>query len=353
MRSVHQNGYVDAYYYKDLSEYFFIHKHEKCNDFFKKKLADCNIENLDRNLDFHFYIFDWNILVKYNQIIFSIILNPLFGLICIGLNILTIMILSNKHIDDKKKMYSDLKMNSIFMLVFNVISLFKVIYVCMNKSNWNDAKLFIDFCLEELELGIGRYFNIILIKFLSNSFKTGSNIYYALFTINRFFQTTESKNTYLSRIYKVSFIKKMFATIIISLVVNVYSYFQYSNYNSIDITSMKLRYIYSYSFGYLNSSKISHLNELNDYTQELNNSTLIILQIFNIIKIIFSDIFFSCLAFVFDILLFIFVKKNIDKKREVIEIMLTNTRKSYKKLKKSNSVKTRISSMIILFDLLH
>jgi hypothetical protein len=39
MRSVHQNGYVDAYYYKDLSEYFFIHKHEKCNDFFKKKLV--------------------------------------------------------------------------------------------------------------------------------------------------------------------------------------------------------------------------------------------------------------------------------------------------------------------------
>ncbi len=89
--------------------------------------------------DFHFYEFDWNILVKYNQILFSLFLNPIFGIICIGLNILTILILSNKYMTDKKEIYTNLKFNSIFILVFNFVLLFKSLYVCMNKSSWNDG----------------------------------------------------------------------------------------------------------------------------------------------------------------------------------------------------------------------
>jgi hypothetical protein len=354
MRSINQNGYIDAYYYKDLDEYISVKKHDKCNDFFKNKIANCKIEKLDRNLDFHFYIFDWNILVKYNQIIFSIILNPLFGLICFGLNILTIMILTNKYINDKQNMYSDLKMNSTFMLLFNFISMFKPLYVCINKSNWNDANLFIDFCLiQGFVFGIGRYLHIIFIKFFCNSFKTSSNIYYLLFTIYRYCQTTDSKNKHLNKIIKISFIKKASTIILISLIVNLYSYFQYSN-SSLSVTSMKLRYYFSNHNRYLNITELSKLNDLNDYNQDLNDSALLILKIFNIIKIVFSDFFLSILIFVFDILLFIFVKKNMDKKRDITALILTSNSKNFKKFRNIKNTKARLSSMILLngFNLL-
>ncbi len=256
--------------------------------------------------------------------------------------------------NDKQKMYSDLKMNFIFMLLFNVISMFKPLYVCINKSNWNDANLFIDFCLiQGFVIGIGRYIHIIFIKFLCNSFKTSSNIYYLLFTIDRYCQTTDSKNKHLNKIIKISFLKKVFTIILISLTVNLYSYFQYSN-SSLSVTSMKLRYYFSNHNRYLNISELSKLNDLNDYNQDLNDSTLSILKVLNIIKIVFSDFFFSVLTLVFDILLFIFVKKNMDKKRDITALILTSNSKNFKKLRIIKNTKTRLSSMIVLnaFNLL-
>ena len=61
----------------------------------------------------------------------------------------------------------------------------------------------------------------------------------------------------------------------------------------------------------------THINDLDDYIQDLNDSDLLLLKIFSIIKIIFSDFFFMIITFTFDILLFIFVKKNMIKKNTI------------------------------------
>jgi hypothetical protein len=346
-----KDGYIDTYYYGNFDTYTYFKGRIdiKCNDFFLRKKISCIIEKLDMNSDFHFYVFDWNILVKYNQIIFSMILNPLFGLICIGLNILTIMILSNKHMNDKQEIYSNLKMNSYFLVGFNFISLFKLLYVCMNKSNWNDAKLFIDFCLHGLELGIGRYLNIIFIKFLNNSFKTCSNFYYTLFTLDRYVQTTDSKNLSLKKISSISFKIKLLIIIFASLLINLYSYFQYSKSMNKNIQYLHKRTVFSPNIDKINKSLLADYNNFNDYSQELSSSSLLILQVFSIIKILFSDLFFSLLSLLFDFYLLTFVIKKLKKKKELLESSNTLENKSKKKkIKNIESTKTKVISMIIL-----
>jgi len=147
-----KNGYVYPIYYDEMSKQYDILEYEfkeKCKKFLLINKCDnttttTSFKSIENNNDFYFYIFDWNILTKYNQIIFSIILNPLFGLICIIVNILNILILQTKHMKKQKKFYSDLKMNYCFILAFNIVSLMKLLYVCMNKSTWNDAQLFIN-----------------------------------------------------------------------------------------------------------------------------------------------------------------------------------------------------------------
>ena len=94
----------------------------------------------------------------------------------------------------KQEIYFNLSMNLIFILAFNFASLFEILYVCMNQSNWNDPKLFIHFCLNSIEIGLGRYINIILVKYLNSSFKTIANIYYVLFVMDRYIKTTNTKN---------------------------------------------------------------------------------------------------------------------------------------------------------------
>jgi hypothetical protein len=207
-----KNGYVYPIYYDEMSKKYDILEYEfkeKCKIFLLINKCDTtdNFKSIENN-DFYFYIFDWNILTKYNQIIFSIILNPLFGLICIIVNLFNILILNTKHIKKQKKFYTDLKMNYFFILAFNIVSLIKLLYVCMNKSTWNDAQLFIHFCMLKFQNnGFPRYFNIILIKFFGNVFKSCFNFYYSLFTINRYVSVSDTNNHYLKIISKINFKK--------------------------------------------------------------------------------------------------------------------------------------------------
>ena len=102
---------------------------------------------------------------------------------------------------------------------------------------------------------------------------------------------------------------------------------------------------------YLNSyynQFISNFNEIDDYTQELNNLSLILLKVFNIGKILLSEIFFSFIIIIFDSLLFnfiksIFVKKRNRNNKHMIKNIILNRRK----LKHDKISQKRISSMII------
>lgn len=130
-------------------------------------------------------------------------------------------------------------------------------------------------------------------------------------------------------------------TIILSLVINSYSFFQYSKRINDYISTTDNRLIdKNYLFSHYNEF-VSQFNEINEYTQELEMSDLTILKILNFIKIIFSDLFFVIVTLTIDILLFYFIKK----KSQSIAIIKHS--KAAKKIK-NNSSQRRLSAMIIL-----
>ena len=351
-----KNGYVYPIYYDEMSKKYDILEYEfkeKCKIFLLINKCDTtdNFKSIENN-DFYFYIFDWNILTKYNQIIFSIILNPLFGLICIIVNLFNILILNTKHIKKQKKFYTDLKMNYFFILAFNIVSLIKLLYVCMNKSTWNDAQLFIHFCMLKFQNnGFPRYFNIILIKFFGNVFKSCFNFYYSLFTINRYVSVSDTNNHYLKIISKINFKKKLLIIVTSSLVLNLYTYFQFSNYISDEVRSFRILRVFSshYELLLFNKSKLAEFNSLNDYAQELEQSSFTLINAFNLIKIIFSDLFFALINLSFDVCLFVFISKSYAKKMRILaNVINSNNNRAFRKLRFNKISKNKAASILIL-----
>lgn len=157
--------YTLFYYYDELNTIFYfktVGKH--CANYIQESLSKCNLQKLDLNAgNSYFYVFDWQILIKYNQIIFSLFIIPLFCLICFAINVLTIVILSEKEVEDTK-IYLNLKINSYFILGYIFLSFFKLLFVCTNKSYWNDAHFEIEYCLSHFRTDMARYFNVIFLR---------------------------------------------------------------------------------------------------------------------------------------------------------------------------------------------
>ena len=84
------------------------------------------------------------------------------------------------------------------------------------------------------------------------------------------------------------------------------------------------------------------MNDLDDFSQDLTNSSLLILKIFSLIKIIFSDLFFDIITFIFDIF---FIKKSMKRKNEILELVVNNPNTA-EKLKENKSIKKRMIKWI-------
>jgi hypothetical protein len=143
-----------TYYYNDERNIynrdfkFEAYLNKKCGNFIKFKSAICasisaqEKTELGRNKsESYFYLFDWQILIKYNQIIFAVILNPSISLICLILNILMVKICSNKELD---KIYVYLKLNSCFVILYLLASFFKLFFVCYFLIKQNMLNFFLN-----------------------------------------------------------------------------------------------------------------------------------------------------------------------------------------------------------------
>jgi len=334
-----------TYYYNDERNIYQrdfkleAYLNNKCGNFIKFKSLICasihaqEKTELSRNKsESYFYLFDWQILIKYNQIIFAIILNPSISLICLILNILIVKICSNKELDN---IYVYLKLNSCFVILYLLASFFKLLFVCIKDTFWNDAHLELSFCLDEFRENSARYFNIVFVRTLGSCFKTCSNMSYLLFLISRYKLITNSKSIWINRIDKISICKKCITICLISLFINSYSYFQFSKFLDQNLSDMSIR---KYS-GFFDKTEyaefFSKFNEVNDYTQDLSSSYLLWLNILNLIKIIFSDIFFLIIGTIFDVLLLIFIKNQ-------------NKTQISREVRKQKSAEKRLIVMIIL-----
>lgn len=98
------------------------------------------------------------------------------------------------------------------------------------KSNWFDARLNLEFCLADFRTNTAQLVNVILIRIIGQCAKTCSNLFYFLFTIKRCVTITNSKRKVLVYLKNCSLKKKLLLGLLISLVVNSYSYFQFSKW---------------------------------------------------------------------------------------------------------------------------
>lgn len=340
------DGYLDPYYVPKSFSYKFPYHDQLiyyCDDVIKKLNSNCEIHTASKDsTKFYFYIFDWKILIQYNDYIFSMFITPLLCVLSFVVNLISIILLSSKKIKDSK-IYSYLKLNYLFIVVHTSLSFFKLFYACVS-GHFRMSFCFTDFS----ETLYARYFYIIVIRFIRNSLKTCANISYACFTLGRYIAITESNNRLLLKFKKLPFNYGVLITILLSSLINLHSYFQFSTTVHPEFPADNKFYSNNQANKYY--ALYSNYFAINDYTQELDFSKLTILVLLNIINIIFSDIFFIVLSVLIDFFLFTFIKKkNMLKHKN----NLTSTRgmskyMQIKKLKQERRIQNRISSMIIL-----
>ena len=274
---------------------------------------------------------------KYSEIVFSLILNPLVSFICLILNIISIWIFSDNKFENKA-IYKYLIGNSVFISLQSIILCTNLLYVCTEENAWNSPRLAITFCYQkESNHLISRYYYVIFTRIFSNCMRTCSNISYTLFTLKRYIEITNTKNKYLNRFKSSSIKLNMLITILISLVINCYIYFEFSTKK---ILQNNVEFIGK------NPIQISYYSEINDYTQEMSETVRITLQILNVTKILLSDLMFLAIGLKIDFTLFLFVKK-----KPIIGNSLSNVIQSIAQVKKSKNkkkCKKRIISTIIL-----
>jgi hypothetical protein len=346
--------YLSQYFAETLNDYKFTHcmnasfqeTIQNCN--FNKRLILCNIKTTAKSDEEEtlFYINDWGILSKYSDLILSLYLNPIFSIISILFSFLIIIILSSKEIPkEKNRMYSYLRINSVLNIIFVSIRLFKLIDTCSSQD-------IICTTIHSKSKSI-QYFKIIFIHIIGNIFQSASNLTHITYTLSRFITVSNQKSIYLTFIHKISFIKYLAAVFLFSFIINIHIFFEFSILKE---TSQAFQ-LKEFDVG---KFSIYKQEPFNDYKENFIHSEYLVLDILQYIKIIFSDIFYILISFIIDLFLFLFVEKSMIKKerltvsfvanvnRVVLDISRNYQNNEQEKQKKINSLKNRITLMIIL-----
>jgi len=318
------------YYFTDIIEYSFsFYKNLtiqerilKCD--FKKRLELCNlktripIEMNKKSSDLDWFMMDWPVLSKYSYTYLILYINPVLSLLSILISVLSIKVLKSKNLKKETKcLYDYFNMHLIANIIFIIVQYLDLLTECTYEEN---------FCsLFESSIHL-QYFKIFALKLIKNSLTTFSNISYASFILIRYTKITNSKNIFLKYFEKLKLIYYLLITIPFSVLINVYLCFEYST-QFIESYSTEIRSRIPFDYFKVNISK-------NDY---------LILNIFQYLKIIVSDLLFYALSIFFDAYLVIFISKSISKIKSALAIGVNN-----KTIEKKQASKRRLIAMIIL-----
>jgi hypothetical protein len=333
-----QSGKSSYYFFEyTLQKDFFLPDLKCFNSSFSESFAKCNFlhkfnicaiktahsSEYDEFKDkkFYFYIYDWIELSNRIQILFKKYINITFIVITILSNCLMFIILLNLN----EKMYSYLRLNSIFNLFNCLISLFGYVF-----SIYIDG--FIDLSLyESLET---QSHIILAIKFINNTLKTCSNITHISFTLSRYKKIND-----LNRLKGIKSIGiYTFLTLFISCIINLFIIFEYTSHT---YQSKFQQYEIYRPYNVSNYMENYKLEPFNDYKENFTHTEYILINIFQYLKIIFSDLSYILVIIVVDLMLFISVKKKMKDKRQI-------TINSNNEISNKLSTENRISRMIIL-----
>ena len=349
------SSYYLFQYYQDIQiENTFTHCYnntfletiKNCN--FKRRLDLCSIQIVTyKKENFYFYMNDWNKFSEYAHFIFSTYINLIFSLIAIFLCLLILITLSNKRKITKEfeKTYSFIKIYTCLNILFISVRLIRLIANC----SFQDI-----ICLTIYQKSESyQYVKIIFIRLIGNLFQTAANLTQIIYTLSRYIIITNSKSIVLTTIHKVSFKKFILIILILALAMNLHIFFEFSiQKETFSEYQLKL-------FSANNFSKYKQ-EPFDDYKENFRNSEYLILDIFQYIKLIFSDLFYIISSFLIDFVLLIFVRKKMQKKVELttmstfvaslnLVVLATVRIKNNNDTKKRiNKLKNRITTMIIL-----
>ena len=302
---------------------------EKCN--FKKRLDNCDIKSIDKKrpskLDWD--MIDWRETSQYTYLTFNLYVNPIFAFFCILINMLNIIILKSKSLKkDIQNNYNYFKLHSLSNLIFIILIPFELITNCV----------FLEyFCSAYYDSLIAQYFDKIAFKLFKNSLKTFSNISYLAFILTRYINITNTKNVHLKRFQKLKYRYYILFTVIISLLLNIYIYFEYRF-----IGKDQREKIYS---------KIDDFETIISFDNlkiDLTDSEHMIFTICQYFKIIISDLFFFILSIIFDVVLIFFIQKSIRNLKKTNTSRNPNNNNTSNNIELKKNSKSRLISMVIL-----
>ena len=320
------NEYQIKYEYK-FPDNFFNHtvKHCMMTNFkkslrsceFEKRLKACNKTSYTYSESFHFNNdIDILFLIKWVQLIVFEFLQPILCVVGIITNLLSIFTLRHQmktDLDVKDySMYNHIFMNSIFNLIYCVITLMGLINVCVFNVSI--------FCSRIYQVQVSQYFRIIFIYFIGNFTKLCCNISYLSFALSRLFQSTKQKKGLLNRFNKMNLKWYYFIICLLSLLLSIFRLFEY-----------KINYIE-------NSTKNFPLETYDFGSCKKNDFHCHLYRALNVINDFIKDILFFIINLIIDIFMYKNSIKNLENKRK-----LTNDRKHINlAIKYKNSVNQMI-----------
>jgi hypothetical protein len=314
------NNSYDISHCVNSSKYEII---EKCN--FKKRLDNCEIKGMDikKSSQLDWDMIDWIETSQYTYLTFNLYVNPIFAFFCFLINILNIIILKSKSLKkDIQNNYNYFKLHSMSNLIFIILIPFELITNCV----------FLEFfCSAFYGSLIAQYFDKIFLKLFKNSLKTFSNISYLAFILIRYINITNTKNVHLKRFQKLKYRYYIFFTVIISLLLNIYIYFEYRF-----IGKDQREKLYS------KIDDIESILSLDNLKIDLTDTEYMIFTICQYFKIIISDLFFFILSIIIDVVLIFFIQKSINK------LKTNSTLRNTKNIELKKNSKSRLMSMVIL-----
>ena len=307
-----------------------------CN--FSKRLDLCQIKEANKAVsDFVFYVYDWLELSEIIRIFFPKYINLIVSVLGMILNFGMIFVLSNKKIV-LDKMYTYLLVNTYLNLFYSLILAVKSIVIHLQ----NDPNVFILITSSSVYL---QFFNLIFVKFLTNVCRTGSNISYFCFVLERYIMISNRKGIFIEKFQRLS--KKLFIlfTLCSSVLINIHIFFQFEIKHSIGNTLQM-------SFFFLKKFSDSYKTEpMDDYKENFSSgSEYIVLNLANCIRIVFSDLTHIVAATFVDVILLGFIKKKMKTNNVLLSNAVLNMSRIQlvKRKRKSRKSRDRLTQMIIL-----
>lgn len=340
----HISNYYSLQYYTDeiTRKQFFTKCVNESFDFYYKECKfvqrknNCLIRPI-RPLEKEFYFYSTDLQVmSLSGFNFLFISNKILYFICIFTYLLSIRILNSKKKNSKEfyKTYKYLTLHNVFNILHVLLSFLEL--AC------NENLINCDF---ENKIYL-RYFKLIVVKFLSNVTKTVSNVSYLSFTFSRFNSLANFNCVFVKKLDNISI--KKYTVILLSFgsAINFYTLFQY-NLSKQNFAEKLNKETIAANF----SNYYRPFNQY-DYREDFHFFDHVILNVFQIIRIIFSDTIYILFSIFIDFLFFLFVKKQMKKKKSLLFLNLADNENKVKcqtrKMRLANRSSKRIATIIIL-----